>query len=112
MAEIVVGVLSKVFTQVAASTSDVIIDTINKTELRSFKWILTIEGDTTDNVSSSEILVVYKSSNDDINYNEYSIIGDVVDYDITVEISGNDIRLVIDNNETEILNVRVLRYII
>ena len=43
---------------------------------------------------------------------QYSILGDVIDYDLKVEISGDNMKLLIDNKENEQLNIRISRYVL
>ena len=95
MAIIQAGIfINTVEKDISALQQNVVVDSFEKNLIKAIKWIVNTEAKTTGKVLTSEIVSVYKSSNDDIFFNEYSITGNEIDYVITFSIVGNNFNFV------------------
>ena len=89
-------------------SSQQIVDSVDGSLYRTVKWILSITNITDSIFTSSEVLAVHDDTN--VTHNEYSMVGDKVNYLIDVELNGNDINLKISNIENNEIQISVLRW--
>lgn len=94
------------------SPSDTInIDSVTTTDPLTLEWTVSVENPTTGEYSTSKVLAVY-DGNTELSHTRYAILGDKhMDYEINVQlVSPNTVALVVDNNETNSINVTANRF--
>lgn len=83
------------------------IDTIQLSRTKYAKWVIYL--DTSSKSRTLEIVAVEKSST--AKHSVYGIVGDSIQYNISVESDGTDMTLELINNESEDLTVKFKRLI-
>jgi len=91
-----------------SASSSAVIDSVPAVNNRSLKWIITINDDTNSTITSYEILAVNRF-NVDMRHTMYARVGDFIDHGVNVQINAGNIELNIKNNETNIINIHVIR---
>lgn len=95
------------YTIPAATTT--IVDTLSFTRYLASKWIANITNTTTGDTRAIEIYGNQQLTGD-AHYNVYSEMGDLIDYQISAAMSGNDYELSIENQSaTDSYEVRLIR---
>ena len=98
MADIdVIGYLDKIEATVTAGSSDEIVDNTS-TDFKTIEWILKAEDSTNSKNASKKILS--NNNGTDITHTIYAVLGDSIDFDINIDISGGNVRFKITNNES------------
>ena len=83
-------------------------DSISISLYRTVKWVVSITNNVDGKYLSFEVLAVH--DNTDVIFNEYSIIGDNINYVIDVFIDSGNLTLSLTNNELNNINVSILRF--
>ena len=96
-----------IITEVSA-TNTTTCDSISNTVYRTAKWVISFTETTGGKFAATEVLANHNGTN--VIFNEYSMMGDAIDYEIDVELSGGSILLTVKNNEAKTLTVSVLRF--
>lgn len=91
-----------------ASSATSTVDTLAIADYRSVKWLLTLEDPTGGSYYASEVMAVNTGS--EVDYSEYSVVGDGGPYDVFAEIVGSNIEFKITNPSTNILNIKFIRF--
>ena len=108
------GIVTNILDTVIGAGNTVAVDGLSVTNLKSMKWIVTIEhpgpaSPLTPEIVSFEVLGLNKSGVD-ADHTVYARIGDKkIKYDVDVAIALGLMNLNITNNESDILNVCVTR---
>lgn len=89
------------------TTTGAVIDSVLESENKTLKWTVTVTDPLTNRTKSQEILATRVSAG--MTHQIYASIGDSLDFTLDVILSGLNIRLVMANNETIDLDVRVVR---
>ena len=98
-------VISYKKTTVNASTSNVVIDSIDSSVFKSFKWTVSVYDSVSLKRKLSDILVVLVDAN--VNHTEV-IVGDNINNTIDVDLNSGNVRLLITNNESNSLEIDIV----
>lgn len=93
---------------VVSASSTTVIDEVVAVNNYSVKWILTIVDNTNTKMTSYEILAVNKF-NSTINHNMSGRVGDLIFHGVNVVLNAGNIQLIITNNETNNIEVSLVR---
>lgn len=97
-----------IFEGTVASSSTSTVDTLAVADYRAVKWLLTLEDPTGGTYYASEFMAVNTAS--EVDYAEYSVVGDGGPYEIFAEIVGSNIELKITNPIPNIVNMKFIRF--
>jgi len=90
------------------STITEVIDSVSAVYNYGVKWIVTTIDDIDQNIQQYEVNVIKKFDNT-TPYNIGPINGDVINHIVNVDLLGDDITLLITNNESHNILVNVIR---
>lgn len=91
----------------AGSTATVM--TLTPTLNESLKYVISVVNGATGEFSSSEVLGVFKTLDNSVDYNWYSKVGDKIKYKPVLVYNSPDIKFQVINNEADPMTVSVSR---
>jgi hypothetical protein len=90
-------------------TSSVDVDVVVVTAHRSIKWVVSLTNPTTLEYRSYEILALVKGTTA-VTHTIYAKIGDNIQHNVDVVVSGGNVNLSVQNNEANDIDVSVSRF--
>ena len=94
---------------VIPTTATGTVDSVASTSL-AVKWFVSVENNTTTENAAYEIYAQNRGGT--VSWNRSSTLGDEIDHDIVVAISGPNLELQITNNEANSITVRAVRILV